>query len=105
LEIFAFPCRQFFSQELLFESEIKKEVTKKFKVAFPLFAKTEVNGENTHPIYKYLRFNSGLNTEKGIKNIPWNFTKFLVDSNGVVIKYYLPSVRPIEMLKDIEEYC
>jgi glutathione peroxidase len=104
LEILAFPCRQFFNQELAFEADIKKEVDVKYKAAFPLFSKIEVNGESTHPVYKYLRYNSVCKTSKGVKLVPWNFTKFLVDRDGVVIKYYNPNVKPLDIAKDIGEF-
>ena len=104
LEIFGFPCNQFMSQESGSEAEIKKGVVALFGVKFPMFAKIEVNGPNTHPIYLYLKSNSkelnvGNNT---LQNIPWNFAKFLVDSNGVVHKYYDPKFEPKDMENDIK---
>ena len=102
LQILGFPCGQFMNQELSTEGEIKEFVTKKFEVDFPMFEKIEVNGANTHPIYKYLKYNiPQMKTETGLKNIPWNFAKFLVDSQGKVIAFYEPKVKPEDMMKDI----
>ena len=87
------------NQEFDSQKEIKEFVQEKFKVDFPMFSKIEVNGENTHPIYKYLKENSqDMKTESGLKNIPWNFAKFLVNSEGKVVGFYPPKVNP----KDIE---
>jgi len=104
LEILAFPCNQFMSQEPKSEAEIKKGVVAEYGVKFPMFAKIEVNGTNTHPVYQYLKSNSkdlnaGGNT---LKNIPWNFAKFLVDSNGNVLNFYGPKVEPLSMESDIK---
>ena len=103
LQIFGFPCGQFMNQELSSGEEIRKFIDENYKVSFPMFSKIEVNGANTHPIYKYLKFNSiQMKTDKGLTNIPWNFAKFLVDKNGKVIGFYKPNVKPTEMFKDIE---
>ncbi len=104
LVVLGFPCGQFFNQELKNEEDIKKRVEGKYNVDFPMFSKIKVNGEDSHPIYKYLKFHTKeLNKDKGLKNIPWNFTKFLVDADGNVVNYYLPSVKPNEIVKDIEK--
>ena len=103
LQIFGFPCGQFMNQELSSEEDIRKFIDDNYKVSFPMFAKIEVNGQNTHPIYKYLKFNSAqMNTGNGLKNIPWNFAKFLVDKNGQVIGFYEPNVKPSDIFKDIQ---
>jgi glutathione peroxidase len=103
LEILAFPCGQFMNQELSTEGEIKDFVSQKFGVDFPMFSKIEVNGENMHPIYKYLKMNCPeMKTDKGLKNIPWNFAKFLVNKEGKVIGFYGPKIEPIQMVADIE---
>jgi glutathione peroxidase len=89
-------------QELATENDIKNFVTDKFKVDFPMFSKIELNGPNAHPVYLYLKYNTPeLKAEQGLKNIPWNFTKFLVDRNGKVVGYYPPKIKPVEMTKDI----
>lgn len=91
------------NQELSTESEIQDFIEKKFGVDFPVFSKIEVNGQNTHDIYKYLKVNSKvMNTTEGLKNIPWNFAKFLVDYDGKVVGFYEPKIKPNEMVKDIE---
>lgn len=103
LQILGFPCGQFFNQELSSEKEIQNFVNDKFKVDFPMFSKIEVNGPNTHPIFSYLKFNCPeMKTENGLKNIPWNFSKFLVNSEGKVISFYKPGVKPSEMTSAIE---
>ena len=99
LAILGFPCNQFLSQEPGTEEQIKEFCTLNFGVKFDMFSKIDVNGENTHALYKYLKENS-----KGILGtdaIKWNFTKFLVDKNGNVIKRYAPSTKPSEIESDI----
>ena len=103
LQILAFPCGQFFNQELKYDADIKNDVTMRFGVSFPMFAKTNVNGTDMHPVYKYLKSRSQeYNTPKGLKNIPWNFTKILVNEKGEVIEFFKPGKKPIEMVPDIE---
>ncbi|KAM3131090.1 hypothetical protein pb186bvf_016788 [Paramecium bursaria] len=103
LEILGFPCNQFNGQESKPEPEIKEFVVQKYGVSFPLFQKIDVNGTGTHEIYRYLRLNSSLkNGTNEAKQVPWNFGKFLLDSNGVVIKFFNPDIRPTEMEKDIK---
>ena len=72
---------------------------------FPLFEKIEVNGPNSHDLYKYLRINSELYDPKknDVKEIPWNFAKFLVDEHGKVKKYYGPRTSPLDIKADIEK--
>jgi len=109
-----FPCDQFGNQEPGTEAEIKQFCTLNYGVTFPLFGKIEVNGANAHPLYKYMRKEQpGLVTEEGIKGnrlyeylvksnpaslksdvVRWNFTKFLVDPQGNVVKRYEPDVTP-----------
>lgn len=98
LQILAFPSGQFMNQEFSKEEEIKEFVTEKFKVEFPMFSKIEVNGPNMHELYRYLKSNtSELNTTTGLKNIPWNFGKFLVGIDGKVIDFYQPKIKPQEL--------
>ena len=68
-----------------------------------MFSKVEVNGENAHPLFKFLRHNSELyeETTKTAKQIPWNFAKFLLDRDGKVVKFYGPRVEPNKMEDDI----
>ncbi len=104
LQILGFPCGQFMNQEYSSEGEIKDFITKKFFVDFPMLNKVEVNGDKTHPIYKYLKSNSvQMSNANGLKNIPWNFSKFLVNRDGKIIGFYGPKVNPNAMLKDIQE--
>ena len=100
LSVLGFPCNQFLSQEPGTEEEIKNFCMSKFGVEFDMFSKIDVNGENTHPLYRYLKESAGGFLTDDIK---WNFTKFLVDRKGNVIKRYAPSVKPIEIEEDIEK--
>eukprot|EP00340_Litonotus_pictus_P006214 CAMPEP_0170515294 /NCGR_PEP_ID=MMETSP0209-20121228/1738_1 /TAXON_ID=665100 ORGANISM="Litonotus pictus, Strain P1" /NCGR_SAMPLE_ID=MMETSP0209 /ASSEMBLY_ACC=CAM_ASM_000301 /LENGTH=120 /DNA_ID=CAMNT_0010799705 /DNA_START=204 /DNA_END=566 /DNA_ORIENTATION=+ len=105
LQILGFPCGQFMNQELSTEKEIKEFVADNFKVEFPMFSKIEVNGEKTHPVYSYLKSNcEEMKTKDGLKNIPWNFAKFMVDYDGKVLKFYGPKVTPKELEVDVISY-
>ena len=91
LVILGFPCNQFLNQEPGDEKSISEGCLMNYGVSFPMFSKIEVNGKNTHPIYKYLKGElSGLFGSK----IKWNFTKFLIDSNGKPIKRFSPTTVP-----------
>lgn len=104
LEILGFPCNQFANQENICNVDIKELVVKTYGVKFPLFEKIEVNGENTHDVFKYLRVNSELHDEKeGTKEIPWNFSVFLVDREGKVRGFYPPHVKPTSLGEEIEK--
>jgi len=97
----AFPCNQFGGQEPGSDAQIENFCKVNFGVTFPLFAKIEVNGANTHPLYVYLKENApGV---LGTKNIKWNFTKFLINKEGKVIKRYGSSTTPIKIAEDIEK--
>ena len=98
-EILGFPCDQFAKQEFGRNEEINKFCKLNYGVNFSMFEKINVNGEDTHPLYKYLK-----NESKGLltKNIKWNFTKFLIDKDGNVIKRYAPIVSPLKIKTDIE---
>ncbi|WP_141733627.1 glutathione peroxidase [Oligoflexus tunisiensis] len=99
--ILGFPCNQFGNQEKGSESEIKSFCEMTFGVRFPLFAKIEVKGPKAHPLYQYLvKEKPGL---LGFKDVKWNFTKFLVDKDGKVVKRYAPQVKPEAIAKDIEK--
>ena len=101
LEVLGFPCNQFLQQEPGDEAEISEFCQLKYGVDFPLFSKLDVNGSNTHPLYDYLKKKApGILGSEGIK---WNFTKFLIDSNGKVYKRYAPKTQPAEISKDIEK--
>jgi len=99
LVVLGFPCDQFGHQEPGDESEIASFCELNFGVTFPLFAKVDVNGANAHPLFEFLR------TEKGglVGNkIRWNFTKFLVDAEGKVVKRYGSTTTPESIADDIE---
>jgi glutathione peroxidase len=101
LVVLGFPSNQFGKQEPGTESEIKRFCDTRFKISFPLFSKIEVNGSNTHPLYAFLkRAKPGL---LGTSRIKWNFTKFLVDRNGLPIKRFAPQVKPDAIIPDIEK--
>jgi len=101
LVVLGFPCDQFGHQEPGDEEEIKSFCSLNYDVQFPLFAKIDVNGANTHPLYKYLKHEAkGL---LGSESIKWNFTKFLVDRNGNVVERYAPNAEPESLAGDIEK--
>jgi glutathione peroxidase len=100
LQVAGFPCNQFGAQEPGNEEQIAEFCELNFGVSFPLFAKVEVNGKAAHPLFQQLKSQApGLLGSEGIK---WNFTKFLVDGQGRVVKRYAPSTAPADMAKDIE---
>jgi glutathione peroxidase len=100
LMVLGFPCDQFGHQEPGDEAEIRNFCSTTYDVSFPLFSKIEVNGDGTHPLYRWLKSEG-----KGIlgsESIKWNFTKFLVDSNGQVVKRYAPTDTPEKIGKDLQ---
>jgi glutathione peroxidase len=97
--ILGFPCDQFGQQEPGNEQEIRTFCSTNYDVTFPLFAKIEVNGSHAHPLYKYLKQQQpGILGSEAIK---WNFTKFLVDRNGEVVKRFGSIDKPEAIEKDI----
>ncbi|MBC7429187.1 MAG: glutathione peroxidase [Bacteriovorax sp.] len=100
-EILAFPCNQFGAQEPGDAEEIKSFCSLTYQVGFPLFAKVDVNGSNTVPVYKYLK--ESLPGILGIKAIKWNFTKFLVDKAGKPVQRYAPTDRPLTIAADVKK--
>ncbi len=97
--VLGFPCDQFGHQEPGDEAEIKSFCTLNYKVTFPMFAKIKVNGPSAHPLYNHLKL-----ARRGIlftKAIKWNFTKFLIDRQGAVIRRYAPNVGVERMDKDV----
>ena len=100
-EVLAFPCNQFGNQEPGDNESIRSFCQLNYNVSFKIFDKVEVNGSNTHPLFSFLKTNVKgiLNTE----DIKWNFTKFLVDKNGEVVKRYAPIKKPLSLSKDIEK--
>jgi glutathione peroxidase len=101
LVVLGFPCNQFGKQEPGTEAEIGAFCEKNFGVTFPMFAKVDVNGDDAHPLFKYLKKEKpGVLGTEGIK---WNFTKFLVNKNGEVVERYAPQTKPEEISADIEK--
>jgi len=99
-EILGFPCNQFGNQEPGTEQEIKQFVTTKYGVTFPMFSKVNVNGDNAHPLWVFLR------TEKTgflVDAIKWNFTKFLCDRDGIPVQRYSTQANPLSFENDIQE--
>jgi glutathione peroxidase len=98
-EVLDFPCNQFADQSPESDAETAYICETKLKNSFKPFAKIEVNGRNTHPLYQWLKKSTFSLFGSGIK---WNFTKFLVNKNGKVVKRYAPTVLPESIAKDIE---
>lgn len=124
LEILGFPCNQFGEQELGTSEEATSFCQINYGVKFPIFAKIEVNGDNAHPLFQYLKkqapfkgFDENNVQAKLLKmmiadknpewlvgdEIKWNFTKFLVDKNGNVLRRYEPTVEMEQVEKDIQQ--
>ena len=98
-EILGFPCNQFGAQEPGDASEISKFCTQTYDVSFSIFEKIEVNGANTHPLYKWMKSRKpGI---AGTTIIKWNFTKFLVDRKGDVVSRFGPKDKPESLEQDI----
>jgi glutathione peroxidase len=98
--VLGFPCNQFAQQESGSNEDIKSFCDLKYGVTFPMFAKIEVNGDGADPLYKYLKKEApGI---FGTEAVKWNFTKFLVDRSGRVVKRYSPSDTPQAIAADIK---
>jgi len=98
--VLGFPCNQFGAQEPGDAEEIANFCKLTYDVSFPLLGKIEVNGPDAAPIYRHLKSEApGLLGSEGIK---WNFTKFLVDRSGKVVKRYSPQTKPEDIARDIE---
>lgn len=99
-EILGFPCNQFGNQDPGSNEEIEDFCKMNYGVSFQMFQKVDVKGENAHPLFKYLTEEAkGLLT----KEIKWNFTKFLVDQDGTVVKRFSPQTPPEKIQSDIEK--
>ena len=99
--VLAFPCNQFGSQEPGSDNEIQEFCSINYKTTFPVFSKIEVNGENAHPLYKFL-----CAEKKGVlgsKKIKWNFTKFLINESGVPVARYASTTTPDKISKDVDK--
>lgn len=100
LVILGFPCNQFGKQEPGTEKEISEGCLINYGVSFPMFSKIDVNGDNAHPVYKYLK--------KELKGFPgseikWNFGKFMLDRDGKPFKRFAPTTAPEKLRSDIEK--
>ena len=97
--VLGFPCNQFGKQEPGDARAIEQFCASNYAVSFPMFAKIDVNGDNAHPLYRYLK-----NEKSGLlgSSIKWNFTKFLVDRSGQVVARHAPTTTPESLRKEIE---
>ncbi|MCX7157053.1 MAG: glutathione peroxidase [Rhodocyclales bacterium] len=100
LVVLGFPCNQFGAQEPGDEAAIGEFCSLTYDVTFPMFAKVDVNGDDTHPIFAFLK--AGAPGVLGTEGIKWNFTKFLVDREGKVVDRYASAHKPEDMAGDIE---
>ncbi len=100
LVVLGFPCNQFASQDPGTSDEIGEFCTKNYGVTFPMFEKIDVNGDDAHPLYKWLKSEKGGMLGDAIK---WNFAKFLIGRDGNVIKRYSPTTAPEKLAGDIEK--
>lgn len=100
LMILGFPCGQFNDQEFDNIDETTEFCQLNYGVTFPIYAKIDVNGENAHPLFQYLKNEKGGMLSNDIK---WNFTKFLIDREGNIVERYAPTTKPAKMKKDIEK--
>jgi glutathione peroxidase len=97
--VLGFPCNQFGRQEPGSAAQIGEFCSSNYAVTFPMFDKIDVNGDNAHPLYQYLRREKSGLLGSAIK---WNFTKFLIDRSGKVVGRYMPIATPESLTKDIE---
>ena len=100
LVIIGFPCNQFGKQEPGTSEEISEFCNLNYDITFPMSTKVDVNGKNAHPLFKYLKIElKGILTD----NVKWNFTKFLIDRNGVPFKRFSSTIEPKDMTSSIYE--
>ena len=98
LEVLGFPCDQFAGQEFDDAAQIAEFCSLNYGVTFPMFGKVDVNGDGAHPLFAWLRAEAPGPLGDAIE---WNFTKFLVDRNGRVVRRYAPSVEPSSIQADV----
>lgn len=100
-EVLGFPCNQFMNQDPANEDAISQFCSLNYGVSFPMFAKVDVNGDGAHPLFQFLKREAkGL---MGSEKVKWNFTKFLVNRDGQVIRRYAPTAKPADIRADIEK--
>jgi glutathione peroxidase len=97
--VLGFPCNQFGAQEPGDAKQIEEFCTSNYAITFPMFAKIDVNGNNAHPLFNYLK-----NQKSGLlgPSIKWNFTKFLIDRSGKVVARHAPTAKPEGLSREIE---
>jgi len=100
LEILGFPCNQFLKQDPGSDEQISEFCELNYGVTFPMFSKIDVNGPDTHPLFEHLK--SAAKGVLGSEKIKWNFTKFLVDKEGNVVKRYAPKTEPEDIEDDVK---
>jgi glutathione peroxidase len=98
--VLGFPCNQFGGQDPGTDAEIGQFCTREYGVTFPMFSKIEVNGDDAHPLFQYLK--AQVPGVLGTTAIKWNFSKFLVDRNGTVVERFAPNATPQEIAKSVE---
>ncbi|MEJ2531076.1 MAG: glutathione peroxidase [Halioglobus sp.] len=101
LVILGFPCNQFANQDPGSDDEIQEFCQLNYGVTFPVLGKIEVNGSGADPLFKHLKKEAP--GALGSQRIKWNFTKFLVDTDGTVVKRYAPTVKPKAIEKDVSK--
>ena len=101
LVVIGFPCNQFAGQDPGTNDEISSFCQVNYGVTFQIMQKIDVNGKNAHPVFEYLRSQTGGFLGNRIK---WNFTKFLISRDGSVVKRYAPTVEPSKLEADIEDF-
>ncbi|MGC8119218.1 glutathione peroxidase [Marinobacter sp. VGCF2001] len=100
-EVLGFPCNQFMNQDPGNDDAISQFCSLNYGVSFPMFAKIDVNGDGTHPLFRFLKREArGL---MGSEKVKWNFTKFLVNREGQVVRRYAPTAKPEDIRADIEK--
>jgi glutathione peroxidase len=100
LAVLGFPCDQFGHQEPGSDEQIEQFCSLSFNLSFDLFSKVDVNGPHSHPMFTFLKHAApGI---MGSKRIKWNFTKFLINKQGEVVKRYAPATKPQQISQDIE---
>jgi glutathione peroxidase len=100
-EVLGFPCNQFMNQDPGNDDAISQFCSLNYGVSFPMFAKIDVNGDGTHPLFRFLKREAkGL---MGSEKVKWNFTKFLVNRDGQVVRRYAPTAKPADIRADIEK--
>ncbi|MBN7769429.1 glutathione peroxidase [Marinobacter daepoensis] len=99
-EVLGFPCNQFMNQDPGTDDAISQFCSLNYGVSFPMFAKIDVNGDEVHPLYRFLKREA--RGVMGSEKVKWNFTKFLVNRDGQVVRRYAPTAKPADIKSDIE---